>query len=139
MGIISETSPIMTVHDDNPSWSPDGKRIAFDSFRNGAGGNKDIYVMDADGRNQRNLTNHPDRDYGHPSWSPDSKRIAFVSNRTRDLNRDIYVMDADGGNPQNLTNNPGDDEDPAWYNPVFSVAPAGKIPTIWGRLKQIGR
>ena len=38
-----------------PSWSPDGKRIAFNSFRDGT---SDIYVMDADGDNQRNLTKH---------------------------------------------------------------------------------
>ena len=112
--------------------SPDGKRIAFTSMKNG--GDRDIYVMDADGGNQRNLTKHPDSDW-HPVWSPDGKRIAFVSNRTRDLNRDIYVMDADGSNPQNLTNHPNDDEAPAWYNPVLSVAPARKTLTIWGWLK----
>ena len=118
--------------DKDPSWSPNGKRIAFSSTRNGQ---TDIYVMDANGGNQQNITNHPDRDW-HPSWSPDGERIAFVSSRTRDLNRDIYVMDADGGNPRNLTNHPEDDEDPAWLNPVLSVAPADKKLTIWGRLKQ---
>ena len=94
--------------------------------------------MDADGKNQRNLTNHPDSDYS-PSWSPDSKRIAFVSNRTRDLNPDIYVMDADGANPRNLTNHPEDEGAPAWYNSVLSVTPAGKTLTMWGRLKRIDR
>ena len=128
----------LTHHDDSdedPSWSPDGKRIAFTSLRDRS---RDIYVMDADGGNQQNLTNHLDADW-YPSWSPDGKRIAFVSNRTRDLNRDIYVMDADGSNPRNLTNHPNDDEAPAWYNPVLSVAPAGKMLTMWGRLKQIDR
>ena len=113
MGVISEDLTNHESSDYNPSWSPDGKRIAFTSFRNGR--KWDIYVMDADGDNQRRLTNHPDGDW-NPSWSPDGKRIAFVSNRTRDLNPDIYVMDADGSNPRNLTNHPDDDEAPAWLN-----------------------
>ena len=92
--------------------------------------------MDADGHNQRNLTNHPDSDRS-PSWSPDSKGIAFVSNRTRDFNPDIYVMDADGANQRNLTNHPEDEGAPAWYNSVLSVTPAGKTLTMWGRLKGV--
>jgi Tol biopolymer transport system component len=72
-------------------------QIAFVSNRSG---NWDIYVMDADGGNPRNLTKNRHNDW-HPSWSPDGKRIAFASNR--DGNLEIYVMDADGGNPRNLT------------------------------------
>ncbi len=108
-------------HDDwDPSWSPDGKRIAFQSNRDGhvdairGFPTNEIYVMDANGGNPQNLTNSPLFDDRHPSWSPDGKQIAFVSNRTKDLNRDIYVMDANGGNPQNLTNNPADDGFPSW-------------------------
>ena len=120
--------------DENPSWSPDGKRIAFDSYRDG---NHEIYVMDTDGKNQRNLTNNPSKDRD-PSWSPDGKRIAFSSNRAR-KKPEIYVMDADGGNPRNLTQNPHDDTDPAWYDPAFAVAPVGKQFTVWGWLKQVAR
>ena len=43
------------------------------------------------------------------------------------------------GNPRNITNHLEDDEDPAWLNPVLSVAPAGKKFTTWGRLKQVDR
>ena len=53
--------------------------------------------MDADGGNQRNLTNNPVNDKD-PSWSPDGEHIAFVSVRGEGL--EIYVMDADGGNQQ---------------------------------------
>ena len=112
-------------HDDwSPSWSPDGKRIAFHSDRDGHVKNgiptDEIYVMDADGGNPQNLTNSPFFDDRHPSWSPDSKRIAFVSNRDGHVKNgiptdEIYVMDADGGNPQNLTNSPFfDDRHPSW-------------------------
>ena len=120
-------------HDSNPSWSPDGKRIAFDSYR---AKSRDIYVMDVDGGNQRRVTQNPFKDWD-PSWSPDGKQIVFVSNREDDGNREIYVINTDGTNPRNLTNHPDDDTIPAWSNPVLSVAPAGKILTTWGWLKQV--
>lgn len=65
------------VFDDFPVWPPNGKRIAFSSFRDG---NAEIYVIDADGSNEKRLTNHPEEDY-FPAWSPDGKKIAFVSGR----------------------------------------------------------
>ena len=110
-------------NDGNPSWSPDGNRIVFFSNRDGhvirGGSTYEIYVMDADGGNQQNLTNDLNDDRS-PSWSPDGKRIVFVSNRDgfknddRVITYEIYVMDADGGNPQNLTNDLNDDRSPSW-------------------------
>ena len=106
-----------------PSWSPDGKRIAFASDRKGDLQNFEIYVMDANGGNQQRLTENRKNDW-FPSWSPDGKRIVFHSNR--DGNYEIYVMDADGKNQQRLTNNSNNDVSPAWFGPAFAVAPAGK-------------
>ena len=123
-------------NDWNSSWSPDGKRIAFMSDRKGDVVNWDIYVIDADGGNGQRLTENRVYD-SSPSWAPDGKRIAFMSNR--DKNTEIYVMDADGGNPQNLTNNPHSDSSPAWYAPALAVAPADKVFTTWGRLKQVNQ
>ena len=124
-------------NDWHPSWSPNGERIAFASDRKGDFENFDIYVMDADRGNQRSLTNNR-RDDRHPSWSPDGKRIAF--NSRRDGNFEIYVINAGGAwQPRRLTNNRRDDRHPSWYNPVLSVAPAGKKITMWGWLKQVDR
>ena len=83
-------------------------QIVFMSRRDGK---PEVYVMDADGGNPRNLTNNRDNDWW-PSGSPDGKRIVFVSER--DGNREIYVMDADGRNPQNLTNDHNEDRYPSW-------------------------
>src|SRR3990170_6246104 len=54
--------------------------------------NAEIYVMNADGTGQTNLTNDPATDYA-PAWSPDGTKIAFYSDR--DGNLDVYVMNAD--------------------------------------------
>ena len=61
----------------NPSWSPDGKRIVFGGS---AAGFTNLYMIDADGRNLRQLTKDS---FGAlmPAWSPDGRRVAFVSNR----------------------------------------------------------
>jgi Tol biopolymer transport system component len=83
-------------------------KIAFQSFRNGS---FEICIMDANGNNQRNVTNHPAMDM-YPTWSPDGDRIAFVSDR--EGNFDIYVTDLDGKNVVNLTRSPFRDFEPAW-------------------------
>ncbi len=121
-------------NDWSPSWSPDGKRIAFSSDRKGDLVNFEIYVMDADGENEQRLTENRVDD-SSPSWSPDSKRIVFYSNV--EGHYEIYAMDTDGVKLQNLTNNPNHDVSPAWLNSPFSVSPAGKQFMMWGRLKQV--
>ena len=84
-------------------------RIVFTSARDG---NLEIYVMDADGSNQENLTNNPANDF-QPDWSPDGTKIAFVSGRDPGPTQ-IYVMDADGKNPIGLTDGRGGKRDPDW-------------------------
>ncbi len=67
-----------------------GDLIAFNSDRDG---DWEIFVMNPDGTEVRQLTDNDDRDW-LPAWSPDGKRIAFASGRDGDW--EIFVMNADG-------------------------------------------
>jgi Tol biopolymer transport system component len=98
-----------------PTWSPDGSKIAF--VADGDGGLSQIYSMNANGTNRVRLTGALHEDVS-PSWSPDGTKIVFSS--TRDGNPELYVMNADGTNPVRLTTDPDpagfvhEDIDPAW-------------------------
>ena len=95
-------------NDAESSFSPDGKKIAFWSRREGDG---DIFIMNVDGTGQVNLTHSPGLDF-EPIFSPDTDEIAFRSDR--DGNPEIYVMNADGTHVRRLTDNPGVDRAPDW-------------------------
>jgi uncharacterized repeat protein (TIGR01451 family) len=102
------------AYDDGaPVWSPDGTKIAFQSFRNGV--NSQIYVMNADGSGQVNISNTSANDI-EPSWSPDGTKIAFASDRDQSGFSSIYVMNANGSNQIRLTSSGSGflDEQPAW-------------------------
>ena len=93
-----------------PAWSPDGNRIAFASFK---GGLPEIYVMDANGNNQQQLTQHM-AVTGHPSWSPDGQWIAYESQDEANRSQ-IYLVRSDGSDlPKRLTHNPPSKRLPAW-------------------------
>jgi TolB protein len=83
--------------DDFPSFSPNGKRIAFDSERSG---NYDIFEMRADGSNEHALTTGG-RDEHDPNYSPDGKRITYSKETSDDY--DVFVMKADGSHQHGLT------------------------------------
>ena len=90
------------------AWSPDGTRIAFIANR---GGDRRIFVMNADGTDLVRLTDHHAGN-GSPAWSLDGRRIAFTSNRSGD--NEIFVINADGTELANWTHHPADDTAPAW-------------------------
>ena len=122
--INGENLQRLTNQGDNhaPAWSPDGQSIAFYSTRNlelwdGTLVNVlDLYVMDADGKNLRQMIN-PRRIGLHsprsPAWSPDGKQIAYTA---KDDGIGIYIMDTDGQNARRVS--------PlgTWsYNPAWSL------------------
>jgi dipeptidyl aminopeptidase/acylaminoacyl peptidase len=92
-----------------PRWSPDGTQIVFYSYRDDI---TDVYVIDADGTNEVNLT---DGQGGNdPDWSPDGTQIIFTSGRDTDDNFQLYVMNADGSEATRLTDDEGSYRHPAW-------------------------
>ncbi len=88
--------------------APKTPKIVFESWRDGNG---EIYIMNADGSNQKNLTRSNARD-GSPAWSPTGRHIAFHSDR--DGIRDIYIMDPDGKNVRKVLKNLTYREYPTW-------------------------
>ena len=107
--------------DDDPTWAPDGFRIAFVSARHsGDYGyvNSDIFVMNDDGRGQKNLTPEEGGLESEPDWSPDGRKIAFTSFRDFDalgnIQSEIYIMNDDGSNWVNASRNDAIDGNPDW-------------------------
>jgi TolB protein len=93
----------------DPSWSRDGKKIAFWSARDVG---PRIFVMDANGRNEQPVTKAPVAAV-HPSWSPDGKRIVFSGGNPSQLE----IMNADGTGIRRVTNAPTavvSESSPAW-------------------------
>ncbi len=87
----------------HPTWSPDGKKIAFDSGFY-------IWVVDADGSNLTQLTPHHG---AYPAWSPDGSKIAY-SHHEGTKGSDIWVMNSDGSSQRSLTDSSENDEFPGW-------------------------
>jgi TolB protein len=93
-GLLDLTS-VNSFDDASPSYSPDGKRIAYAAYSSGTGA--DIFVMDADGSNKVDLTPGASSEFS-PDWSPDGERIVFTRNvsRTGTDNFDVMAINADG-------------------------------------------
>jgi Tol biopolymer transport system component len=86
----------------------------------------DIWVMDADGSNQVNVTTTPDINEGQPAWSSDGTRIAYTSDRDEIGGfTDIWVMNADGSNHTNLTPTPTSPDADNFHEYQPSWAPSG--------------
>lgn len=99
-----------------PSWSPDGKKLAFSVEH--PRGQWAVHVANSDGSHNVRLTD-PSRIGGSPAWSPDGTRIAFDEFADQDRQQ-IFVMDADGSHARQLTN------DPSWSCGHPSWSPDGR-------------
>jgi Tol biopolymer transport system component len=126
------THPVLVRSGDEryPTYSPDGTQIAFRGSADliEPSGDEELYVMDADGTNVRQLTHNADFDSA-PAWSPDGQRIAFENAPGNTLvpgteahEKDIYVMNADGTHVRRLTDSPGLDEGAVWSPDATKIA-----------------
>jgi Tol biopolymer transport system component len=97
---------ITSVEGEYPAWSPDGRRVAFMSTQPNARGsnpNYDVFVVNRNGRDLRQLTSWPGED-GFPAWSPDGSQIAFSTTHdaVSGVRYDLWLMRADGRGKRRL-------------------------------------
>ena len=109
--------------DNDPAWSPDGKKIAYvhgygpPENPNAAGGKPNIWTMDPNGDNRTNVSNNSDVSAFMPAWSPDGARIAYVGVVGAGFTN-IHVMNANGTGqddpPIPIDSNDANDTNPDW-------------------------
>lgn len=102
--VVNRSSqPIMS-----PSWSADGKQLAYVSFEN----RKSQLVVQNLGNGSRRVVASTPRHNGAPAFSPDGSRLAYASSRDGQLN--IYVMNLASGQTTQLTSGAGNNTEPSW-------------------------
>jgi Tol biopolymer transport system component len=115
----------------DPDLSPDGSQVAY-RMASGRGDQADIWLMNVDGSDKRNLTRDASLSNWAPAWSPDGKWLCFNSTRDGVANR-IWLMDPDGGNLQLVTEGWGEycDWSPDGQRIVYAAAPDGGSYDLW--------
>jgi Tol biopolymer transport system component len=104
---------VSTENNTQPAWSPDGSSIIFRTNRSDPTINVgDVWIMDADGTNERPLLVQAD-DQRYPTFSPDGSRISYTS-RNEQGNADLWVANADGTGARMVYDSGRSDSAPAW-------------------------
>lgn len=111
MGGVSAPFIASSLADYGGEYSPDGSRIAFESYR--AGEIIEIWTANADGSQPAQLIKGFGRPQGTPRWSPDGRLIAFDS-LGQDGQSNIFTVDAGGGRPQRISTGKSGDQLPSW-------------------------
>ncbi len=93
----------------SPRYSPDGRKIAFESTRSG---NLEIWTCDAEGANCLQLTSFGGPQTGSPRWSPDGRWLVFDSRP--DVSSHLYLIQSDGGAPRQITSGNSVNDMPFW-------------------------
>lgn len=116
--VMTSNQPILS-----PSWSPDGRRLAYVSFETDRSA---IYIQDLATGEKRSVSNRTGTN-GAPSWSPDGQSLAV--SLSENGNPDIFVMDASGNNLRQITHSDAIDTEPTWANSstiVYTSDQSGK-------------
>ena len=116
--------------DTSPAISPDGKKIAYASRRNGYW---DIYILNIETNQTAQFTDTPDYD-GSPTWSPDGQWIAYESYLDNNLEILIKSVNNPSQAPIRLTNSPGIDSSPNWSplgRDIAFISDRSGEPEIW--------
>ncbi|MBC7948035.1 MAG: PD40 domain-containing protein, partial [Chitinophagaceae bacterium] len=103
---ITQSMNTKPVYYFNPSWSPDGKKILFESTMNGESA---IYSLSKDGKDLFQITRDPS---GQPSWSPDGRSIVYY--RNIDGRLQLFINSATGGNERRLLTSQREDYGASW-------------------------
>jgi TolB protein len=102
--VLNSTRPLLS-----PSWSPDGKKLAYVSFESNRPA---IYIQEIDSGQRELLTSYPGLN-GAPVWSPDGNKLALVLSKNG--NADVFILDLVRRNLRQITRNYAIDTEPVWY------------------------